>query len=321
MQSLRAAGSSAALVIFSEASKAVPDELLTAMWTGFDLKVVVAVATAASRRARDQHRMRPASAAMLAQGMCGAALVAALAKDFARVNLQIECDGPLRGLFVDADSGGNVRGYAKNALVEFRGAEGPFRWRPALGNSGFLSMLRDRTEGDFYRSSIELSHFDLALDLEGFFDASEQVATALALELVSRPGEELGAVAGILVQALPSGDREKLADLKTRLHAGRALFEALRSFAPEADITAAAIATALFDREIEVFTRTPLEYRCDCSTERVERALTTLSAEELTEIMVKEGHAEATCQFCGMRYEVGPERLKVLIAEKQANSR
>jgi molecular chaperone Hsp33 len=125
------------------------------------------------------------------------------------VNLQIECDGPVRGLFVDADPDGNVRGYVRGPSVHFPG-DPRAGARAALGGSGFLSVLRDLGSGQFYRGHVELRALDIARDLDRYFEESEQVATALDLRVVPRDGEPLGEVAGLLVQKLPDGDAAAL---------------------------------------------------------------------------------------------------------------
>ena len=116
--------------------------------------------------------------------------MAALQKGQQRVNVQVECDGPLRGLFVDAGADGTVRGYVKNALFQLEAVEGEFKWRPALGNSGFLSVLRD-VGSEYYRSSVELKALSLASDLNYYFDTSEQVTTRLALEVMHHEDGEV----------------------------------------------------------------------------------------------------------------------------------
>ena len=133
------------------------------------------------------------------------------------MNLQLVCDGPLAGLFVDADTDGNVRGYVRRPSVHFPGDPG--RGARALGGSGFLSVVRQVGDGQHYRSAIELRALDLADDLRRWFAASEQVATALDLAVVPSGDEPLGEVAGVLVQR-PDGDDAAIDAAGGRLAAG-----------------------------------------------------------------------------------------------------
>lgn len=288
------------------------DELFTALLPGSGLRVVVALTTALSREARRLHSAEPGSAALLAEALTGVSLLAALQKERTRVSLQLECDGPVRGAFVDAD-GGALRGYVKRPGLALVGAEGAFHWRPLLGNSGYLSVLRDLGEGEVYRSSVELEHFELGRDLGRYFAISDQVETAVQIRSVATEGEPLGAVGGLLLQKLPEGDAAALAETGGRLGPevlDRALVEA-RGSGP-------ALLRALFPgAELDVLAKRPLEFRCGCSRGRVHRALLALGRAELEDLLATEGHAEATCEFCTTRYLVPAEELRTLLAGVQ----
>src|SRR5512140_2190085 len=130
--------------------------------------------------ARMLHGLYPTSAHLFAQALAAGALLGALQKDRGRINLQLECDGPVRGLLVDADAAGNVRGYVRAPLVHFPGDPGSGA-HAALGGSGFLSVLREDGRGQPYRSAVELAAFDLPEDPRRWFATSEQVVTAFDL--------------------------------------------------------------------------------------------------------------------------------------------
>ncbi|MFN0061608.1 MAG: Hsp33 family molecular chaperone HslO [Myxococcaceae bacterium] len=287
----------------------MPDELVTALLGRPQLRVVVATTAELSREARELQHAQAASAALLAQGLTAAVLVAALQKGKARINLQLECDGPLRGFFADAAASGEVRGYVKNAAVAVENA-GEFRWRPALGNSGFLSVLRDLGRGEYYRSSVELTAFDLQADLEHYFALSEQLEAAVSLSTCREGSEALAGVAGVLIQPLPEGDRDELARLREALSTKRPLDAALRA---RPGGSAANLLKQLFPRDdVEVMAQVPLQFRCDCSLERVLKALVVLGAAELSDMIQTEGHAEVRCEFCSRRYEVSRAELETL---------
>ncbi|MFP2931013.1 Hsp33 family molecular chaperone HslO [Pyxidicoccus sp. 3LG] len=291
----------------------MPDELVSGLLKNTDLRVVLATTTDLSRQARATHGAAPAAAALLSQALTAAALMGALQKHDARINLQVECDGPLRGLFVDGDASGLVRGYVKNLHVEYVGGEGQYHWRPVLGNKGFLSVLRDLGGGEYYRSSVELQQFDLAGDLERYFHQSDQLPSQVFLAQLPAAGdgstEYLGTVAGLLVQPLPDGDMEAFKALGVRLrhqfeptlraHAASGASTVLRSLLPESDF--------------EVMSRYPLRFGCSCSKDRVKRALLAMGREELADLLQKEGQAEATCQFCTTRYVIPGDEIQAML--------
>ncbi len=291
------------------------DELVSGLLKDTDLRVVLVTTGALSRQARATHHAEPAAAALFSQALSVAALMAALQKgDESRINIQLECDGPLRGLFVDGDTTGLVRGYVKNPYVEYVGAEGEYRWRPVLGNKGFISVLRQGGDGDYYRSSVELQHFDFVKDLENYFNISDQVQTQLYLAQLPAADdgtqEPLGKVAALLVQPLPDGDREAFEAQRARL---LAQFEgAVRVHGAAGAPT---LLKALFPQaDLEVMSRYPLRYACGCSKDRVKRALLAMGREELTDLLEKEGQAEATCQFCTTQYVISGEEIREILA-------
>ncbi len=255
-----------------------------------------------ARMARVLHGLYPTAARLFAEALAAGALLGALQKEKGRVNLQLECDGPLGGLFVDADPDGNVRGYVRHPAVHFPG-DARRGARAALGGSGFLSVLRDPGSGQVYRSSVQLAALDLAEDLRHWFEASEQVATALDLAVVAKDGEPLGDAAGLLVQRLPDGDGEALEEARRRLAAGE-LPRALAACASAQEAIRAVVGEG-FDLLADV----EVAWRCGCSHERARAAVSALGAEGIAEVLASEREAVITCEFCRARYVVGEPEL------------
>lgn len=290
------------------------DELVSALLKDLNLRVLLAITPMAARKAREQAHLWPTSAVLLSQGLTAAALMGALQKEKSRINVQLECDGPLRGFFADSDSEGHVRGYVKNPNVEFSGASEAFRWRPALGNSGFLSVLRDLGQGEYYRSSVALERLDFARDLERYFEISEQLRTHVMLEALPVDREPLGIVAGLLVQPLPDGDAEAFARIGKRLR-DEGAFRATLDPAVVSQGAAALLRSLFPEDNLEVMSRFPIELTCSCSRDRVLNALIAMGREELQSLLEEEGKAEATCQFCSTHYVIPGEEIRALLAQ------
>ncbi len=283
------------------------DKRLRAICHDKGLTASVAVVTGTAREGQKMHGLHDMSAMLLAQAMAAGALLVSLQKDASRINLQLECDGPLRGMFVDAGADGSIRGYVKNPYLDVEGNRGPMRWRPALGNKGFFSVLKDVGDGDFYRSSIELAAMDPALDLERYFTTSEQVQSKVALA-VERSGEEpLGVVAGVLIQALPHGDLTELQRIGASLTA-----ELERHVKGKLGVEAEALLSSMLPG-FEPMSQTPVAWRCTCSKDRVLVALSAMGKAELQDILTTQGEAAATCQFCSRRHVASADDLKALL--------
>lgn len=279
------------------------------------MRVVFARVGDTARMTRVLHGLYPTSAHLFAQALAGGALLGALQKEQGRVNLQIECDGPIGGLFVDADVEGNVRGYVRRPQVSFPG-DPVLGARAALGGGGFLSVVREVGAGKFYRSAVQLETRDLAEDLRRWFAASDQVATALDLAVVPRDGEPLGDVAGILLQRLPDGDAAAIEEARGRL-AGGALTRAIA-----AGRSAQEVIREVAGDGFELLGDVELAYRCGCSMERARAAVSALGREGIAEVLANERQAVITCEFCRSRYVVPEPELRDLarrLAERDAD--
>lgn len=281
------------------------DVVLKGLLEATNLSVCVAFVPQVAREARRRHGLQPVSAALLAHAFAGAGVLAALQKGDSRINLQLECDGALRGLLVDVGVDGSMRGYVKNPLVDVELGQG-FRWRAALGNSGFLSVLRDQG-GEYYRSSVELTAFELGGDLNRYFEISDQVKTRVAVAIAPRGDEPLGLVAAVLVQAMPQGDVAALERLGTTLQS--ALEAALADPAVDG-------ADALFSRlfpGLVVRQRTPARFQCTCSREKTLSLLASMGKAEIQDIIDTTASTAVTCHFCSTKYEVTfPDLLGLL---------
>lgn len=281
----------------------MPDRIVRGLVPSQGLRAVLVRVTETARVARMLHGLYPTTARLFAESMAAGLLVASLQKERSRVNLQIECDGPVRGLFVDADPDGNVRGYVRAPEVHFPGdpAAGA---RAALGGSGFLSVLRDVGNGSFYRGHVELRAMEIVRDLERYFVESEQVATALDLAIMPHGDEPLGEVAALLVQRLPDGDDGALASARARLAAGAFRGAVARRAGAQEAIAAAA------GEGFEILGDLEVAYRCGCSLARARAAVSALGREGVLDVLAKEREAVITCEFCRQRYVVGEDDLR-----------
>jgi molecular chaperone Hsp33 len=176
-------------------------------------------------------------------------------------------------------------------------------------------VLRELGGGQHYRSAVQLDALELAGDLRRWFEASEQVATALDLAVVARDDEPLGEVAGLLVQRLPDGDAAGIDEVRARLAEG-ALPRALRAGLGAQEALAEVVGSG-FDLLSDV----ELAYRCGCSHERARAAISALGVEGVADVLANEREAVITCEFCRARYVVTEPELRDIrrrLAEREA---
>jgi molecular chaperone Hsp33 len=277
---------------------------------GAGARIVAALTTAACREAAARHDASPAAALALARATSAAVLLATLTKGGERVTLQVMGDGPLRGVTVEADAAGQVRGFP-HAPRAAGALGGPSRARlgPLLG-AGIVNVIRDLGLKERYQGSTPLISGEIDEDVEQYLTGSEQVVSALGCDAVLGPEGEIAAAGGVLVQCLPGGDVDAVADARVRLRRG-GLLASLRSGAE----SASGLAARALEVDPKIIDLRPVRYLCPCSRERVSGALALLGADELRAMLVEDGGAEVTCGFCGARYGLGAGELERLLAQ------
>ena len=301
------------------------DHLVRAIVEDANLRALAVVSTDTCREGVARHRCAPTSARVLSEALTAGILLARLHKLPRRVNLRIECDGPIRGLVVDADSEGGVRGYARVPSVDFPSPQGALD-APAFGSRGLVNVLREMNPGEWYRGTVELPGRSVARGVEAYLESSEQVESAV--DLVARLGHDGQPVtcAGVLFQRLPGGNRAALEAVRARLAEGW-LTEHLAEHLAEA--RGAPAAGALLDalmggaegkggENLQIFDRSDVSFHCGCDRERVETSLVSLGPETLGEILEEDGRATVTCEFCSEAYELEGDDLRRLQAEAEA---
>jgi molecular chaperone Hsp33 len=281
-----------------------------------ELRVLVCTSREAALEASRRHRLAEGSAGALAQAMTGALLLAA--HDGIRVDLQLDCTGPLRGLLVDAEPDGAVRGLSRVNDLDRQGLRGGpsrsererFDARAVLASrhdeeAGRLSILRaEPGSASPQRAAFPFAGGDLGAALTLFLRSDREAGGEVALEALLEDG--LSEAAGVLVAPLsPEFDASPLGK---PLRQGR-VRDALLSTSD-----ALALAEALFDGPLRLLREITPRFACRCSKERVARALKTLGAAELRDMAEKDGGAEITCDFCAEKYALSSEELLSLLA-------
>jgi molecular chaperone Hsp33 len=292
----------------------VPDSVLSLEAPEAGLRLLVCTARELSLEAAARHQLAPGSAGALAQGLTAALLLAA--HDRARVDVQLECNGPLRGLLADADEGGTVRGLVRVSPLPgaARGAErGRFDARPLLASphderAGMLSVLR-APAGDrgAHRAAFPFAGADLGAALTLYLRGESDRGGEMALEVLVSADEPIAAVAGVLLAPLSGSEAEKARGLGKPLRQGGLAAALLR--ADDASGLAAALSAAFALGPLRPGPGLQPRFGCRCSRERVERALRSLGAPELRDMAGKDGGASLTCDFCNAAYAFSAEEL------------
>ena len=163
-----------------------------------------------------------------------------------------------------------------------------------MGHEGTLTVIRDLNMKEPYVGSVELMGGEIAEDLAAYFVESEQIPTACGLGVLVDRDQSVKAAGGYLIQLLPGAGEGTISKVEGSLMAAGAVTALMEKYPNPADMLRA----ALPDFELEFLEESPVEYRCTCSRERMERALISMGAAELRSLIDEQGGAELTCRFC-----------------------
>lgn len=278
------------------------------------LRILAAVTTELSREAARRHHAVGLGACALSRGLTSGLLLATLTKGSERVTLQLQGDGPLGGLTVDAtldpNSTGDVRGYPARAQAVFQPALGRARLSTVMGRSGVVNVTRDVGLKERYQGQVPLLSGEIDEDVEHYLRTSEQVPSALGCDVLLVDGETIEAAAGVLIQALPGAGNEEVWEAQHAVRSG-AVFRFLESGGRDPR----ALAEAVYGKALSFVGEQPLRFQCRCSHERVRDMLKLLGVVEIDEILAEQGRAEVTCNYCNFRYVVERDDLEAVRAE------
>jgi molecular chaperone Hsp33 len=288
------------------------DQLIRAISQDGLIKVSAVSTRDLTERARQIHKTLPVATAALGRLLAGASMMGnALKEEAASLTLQIKGGGPLGTLLAVSDHEGNVRGTVEHPAVDIPLREdGKLDVGEAVGNQGTLTVIRDLRMKEPYVGSVGLLWGEIAEDIALYFVESEQIPTACGLGVLVDRDQSVLSAGGYLVQLLPGAGEETAERLEASLRAAGPVTELLKADPdPEALLRAALPGLAL-----EVLEKRPIAYRCDCSRERMERALISLGREELRAMIDEQGSAELTCRFCDNVQRFSREELEALLA-------
>ena len=252
-----------------------------------------------TERARQIHKTLPVATAALGRALSGASLMGnALKGRGASLTLQIKGGGPLGTVLAVSDPEGNVRGYVTNPQVDLPlRADGKLDVGRAVGSEGTITVIKDLHMKEPYVGTVDLLGGEIAEDIAGYFVESEQIPTACALGVLVDRDQSVKSAGGYLIQLMPGAGEDTIARVE-------------RDPDPEHMLR-----TVLSDFEVKILESDPVEYRCACSRERVERALISLGKGELESMLREQGGCELTCQFCDSVYRFTAQDLEHILAQ------
>ena len=225
------------------------------------------------------------------------------------ITLRINGSGPCGNLIAVSDSFGNVRAYVQNPVVEIPlNSKGKLDVGGAVGKNGVLSVVKDLGLKEPYVGQVPIVSGEIAEDITSYFATSEQIPTVCALGVLVNPDLTVKKAGGFLLQLLPYAPENAVDIIEKNINSMSSVTQMLDRGKTAEEISL----MALEGLEPNVLDDFEVNYRCDCSRERVEKALISLGAKELAELS-KDENTNVKCHFCTKEYNFSSEDIKNLI--------
>ena len=282
------------------------DEIVRAVAADGFIKMTAISSKEMVERARSIHNTTPVCTAALGRTLTATSIIGNMLKgDDQSVTVRINGGGVAGSIITVSDAIGNVRGYVTNPHVDIPLKEnGKLDVGGAVGNNGMLTVIKDLNMREPYVGSVELVSGEIAEDFTAYFYESEQTPSACALGVLVDRDYTVKAAGGYLIQLLPDAPEEIAVQLEQSILNTGSVTSVLENYSAE-DL----IHLVLIGFNPEILERTPVEYKCYCSRERVRDAIAGIEREELEDIQREGKPIEVTCQFCDAVYNFEPSEL------------
>lgn len=259
--------------------------------------------------ARQHHNTSPVATAALGRLLTGGAMMGVMMKgEKDMLTLMMKGDGPINGVTVTADSKGNVKGYVgnPNVLIPANYA-GKLDVGAAIGY-GTLTVIKDMGLKEPYVSQVPLGTSEVAEDLTYYFASSEQVPSAVGLGVLMSKDNTVKQAGGFIVQLMPFADEEVINKLEERVNNISSVTEMLEKGMTPEDI----LKEVMGDMDVEFTDKIETGFVCNCSKEKIAKALASISKKDMDEIINDGKEIEVKCDFCNTTYKFSVEELQTL---------
>ncbi len=265
--------------------------------------------------ARERHKTFPVVTAALGRLLSAGAMMGSMMKgDDDLVSLSIKGDGPIQSIMVTADSHGNVKGFPGNPSVDIPPKRpGKLDVGGAVGE-GTLTVVMDLGLAEPYNGTVELQNGEIAEDLAYYFASSEQTPSAVGLGVMVDTNSEVKHAGGWIIQMMPNASEETIAKLESKLASIEPVTTLMdKGMSPE-DI----LGYILGDLDLEITDKKDVRFHCNCSKERVSKALATIKSEEIQDIIDEGKDIDVKCYFCNTMYSFTPAELEKILGERKS---
>lgn len=252
--------------------------------------------TKCAQTAQEKHNLSPLAAVLLGRALSSATLLSSFLKQEERVILDFAGNGPVGKVFAEAMELGEVRGYVQNpdCVLDFAAPNMKLSDGLGIGLLKVTKILYDSYEPVL--GVVELHSSDITTDVAYYLTQSEQIPSAVLLEVSINAEGKVEQSGGLMVQAMPGASDAAIAQMHESLLKVQHLTEMLGAgYSPQEMLN------IVSTQQLKEIADTPVDFFCRCSIDRFKSALTALGAEQV-EDMRSSDQRELVCRYCNKHY-------------------
>lgn len=257
------------------------------------------------------HNTSPVATAALGRLLTAGAMMGSMLKgDDDVLTIQVKGDGPLKGMTVTADSKAGVKGYVGEPQVILPARAGKLDVGGAVG-SGSLSVIKDMGLKEPYIGQTKLQTGEIAEDLTYYFATSEQTPSSVGLGVLMEKDNTVKQAGGFIIQLMPFAEEAVIAVLEENLKS----FSSVTAVLDEGSSPEQMLTLLLGNLGVQVLDTINTSYVCNCSKERVRKAIISIGPKDLGEMIAEEKEIEVNCHFCNRNYKFSVDALKEMLCQ------
>lgn len=288
------------------------DYLVKALAYDGQVRAYAATSTNTVGEAQRRHGTWPTASAALGRSMTAGVMMGAMLKGNDKLTIKVNGGGPIGTILVDSNAKGEVRGYVSNPQTHFDlNEQGKLDVRRAVGTEGTLSVTKDIGMLHPFVGQVPIESGELGEDFTSYIVNSEQVPSSVGVGVIVNPDNTIQASGGFIIQLLPGVDERIIQEIEGNLGNIPTISAMVRDgLSPEQILD-----QVLGEGKAKVLETMPIQFECQCSRDRISNALISLGSDEIEDMIVTDGQAEAHCHFCNEFYLFTKEDLEELKQE------
>jgi molecular chaperone Hsp33 len=288
------------------------DYLVKALAYDGEVRAYSVCSTGIVKEAQERHDTWSNASAALGRTLTAGVMMGAMLKGDQKLTLKVEGNGPIGHILVDSNAKGEVRGYVQNPHVQTElNQNGKIDVARAVGTEGFVSVTKDLGMKEPFSGQVPIVSGELGEDFTYYFAVSEQTPSSVGVGVLVNPDHSILASGGFIIQMMPGVSEATISAIETRLKTIKPVSKLVEEGLSPEEI----LYEVLGKDEVTIMETMDVQFKCQCSRERIEGALLSIGKNELQLLLEEDGEAEVKCHFCNEAYHFSENDLKGLIEQ------